>query len=62
MKQPTEVTVVQPPASRRRFNAAYLRALAAKAKPRRKPKAVVVRCTNLRSGLRQLLRAFEERV
>jgi len=61
-KVPTTVDVAQAPAPRRTFNHAYLRALAAKEKPRRKRKFIVVRCKTFAGGLKALLRAFGERV
>jgi len=61
-KQPTEVTVAAQPGPRRTFNHAYLRALAAKSKPRKRKRYVKIHCKTFAGGLKALLRAFGEQV
>jgi len=61
-KHPTEVTVAAAPAPRRMFNTAYLRALAAKAKPKARRKFVKIHCKTFAGGLKALLRAFGEQI
>jgi len=44
------------------FNTAYLRALAAKAKPKARRKFVKIHCKTFAGGLKALLRAFGEQI